>query len=102
MVRLVFFSVLYANHKDGVLFEGLKVLNVLSLSWVAGQFENATAKIAEGDKNTAPRVQDSCGVRSISEGETAGYLRFPEIGTHLNVFQCSPHLLFRSISVLMN
>lgn len=49
------------------------MLSALSLSWVAGLFENATAKIAEGDKNTAPRVQYSCGIRSISVGEAAGY-----------------------------
>lgn len=59
--------------KTVVLFRDLKVLSALSLSWVAGLFENATAKIAEGDKNTAPRVQYSCGIRSISVGETAGY-----------------------------
>lgn len=59
--------------KTGVLFQDLKVLNTLSSSWVAGQFENAAAKTVKGDRNMALRVQDSCGMRSISEGETAGY-----------------------------
>lgn len=55
--------------KTAFLFGDLKVLNALSLSWVAGQFKNATAKTAEGNKDTA---QDSLGIGFISEGEAAG------------------------------
>lgn len=84
--------------KTVVLFGDLKVLNALSLSWVAGQFENATAKIVEGNKNTASRVQDAA--PGPFQRERLPW--FPVIRTHLNVFQCGPHLLFRCISVLMN